>query len=349
MIPPVARFEAGQLIAFVRRLAEASNMPADDAAWLAEALVETELWGVPTHGLVQLPGYLSAMAAGDINVRPQISLLHQMPAAEVHDGDGGSGFVVARAAMTRAVEIAATHGIGMVTTRNSTHFGAAGLYSALAARSGMVGIALTSAVPTMAAGGSLRPVVGNNPLSVAAPRGADFPFMLDMAMSVASFHRVKQAAAAGETVPAGWGTDENGEPTTDPSRVEALSPVGGHKGVGLALAAEVLTSVLAGGATLSEITASGATGHGSTHTMIAISTAQVVDGAGFSARMNHVAEQVGTMRTLEGTVSRLPGERRGCSRAQRLIEGVPLPNAVVADLRLWAETLGEDLDLRPVS
>lgn len=323
-------------------------MPPADAAWLAEALVETELWGVQTHGLAQLPGYLDAMAAGEINVRPQIRRLHQMPAAETYDGDGGSGFVVARAAMTRAVELASLQGIGMVTARNSTHFGAAGVYSALAARSGMIGIAFTSAVPTMAAPDGVEPVVGNNPLSVAAPRGDGFPFMLDMAMSVTAFHRVEQASADGEAVPPGWGVDETGEPTTDPSRLRALSPVGGHKGVGLALALEVLSSALAGGATLSEISASGATGKGSTHTLIAVSTDQGEGTAAFEGRMSALADQVRHAHTRGDDPHRLPGERRGSTRTRRLVEGVPVPTSVVAALRSRADSLGEELDLAPL-
>lgn len=323
-------------------------MPADDAAWLAQALVETELWGVATHGLALLPAYLAAMAAGEINPRPTVRVLSRMTAVEARDGDGGSGLVLARAAMTRAVELAANHGIGMVTTRNSTHFGAAGLYSALAARAGMVGLALTSAVPTMAAPGGVGTLVGNNPLSVSAPRGEHFPFLIDMALSVAAFNRVKQAAADGLPVPPEWGIDIDGEPTTDPARVQALLAAGGHKGVGLALASEVLTSIVGGGATLSDISASGTAGRGPTHTMIAISTALVDGESAFADRLGNLAEHVGRARVLGDEPSRLPGERRAATRARRLAEGVPLPDAVVEALHSWGKTLDVRLGLTPL-
>ena len=147
-----------------------------------------------------------------------------------------------------AAELAGEHGMAVVGVRDSHHFGMAGLYAERIAEAGLVGIVTTNAQPIMAPPGIASPLLGNNPLAIAAPRAAPHPpLVLDMAMSQTALGRIRLAAAEGRPIPEGWALDEQGQPTTDAGRALAaglLAPTGGHKGLALALMIDVLAGVL---------------------------------------------------------------------------------------------------------
>ena len=171
------------LLDFVAELFHKTGMPAEDARFYAWSLVQTNLWGIDSHGVLRTKVYVERLRKGAVNPRPNIRKERGALAFEVLHGDDGAGPVVAKAAMERAVALAGQFGVGVVGALRSNHFGAAALYARMAADAGMVGIAMTNVAPNVVAPGGSKPIVGNNPLAVAIPTFGEFPFVLDISLS----------------------------------------------------------------------------------------------------------------------------------------------------------------------
>jgi LDH2 family malate/lactate/ureidoglycolate dehydrogenase len=181
---------------------------------------------------------------------PNITVKSLAPAVKIVYGDDGLGPVVAARGMKEAMDLAKEMGIGFAGCKDSNHFGAAAPYPLMACKERMIGIVGTNAVPTIAPWGGLEQLVGNNPIAIGVPYEGSAPFVLDMAMSVSSRGRIREMAARKERIPEGWALDSQGRPTTDP--LEGLKgfvlPIGAYKGYGLAVAMDILSGVLTGGA-----------------------------------------------------------------------------------------------------
>ncbi len=226
----------------------ACGMSEQDAEHTANGLITATKRGITTHGVFRLRQYSDSLRAGKINVTPKVELIQKRGCVGLVNADGGYGYRPAALAMQTAVETAKEHGIGLCGVRNSHHFGAAGIYTELAAKAGMIGWATTTTRATIAPFGGSAPVTGNNPISISIPRRAPSrPIVLDMALSQVAMGRLRIAAANGESVPEGWGYDKMGRPTTDPNEVlndGLLAAIGIHKGSGLSIIVEALAGVL---------------------------------------------------------------------------------------------------------
>ncbi|RAI01904.1 hydroxyacid dehydrogenase [Acuticoccus sediminis] len=223
-------------------------MPADDARFCAECLIEADLRGVSSHGIARLPTYARRLREGVLNPAPRLAVTERMPVAAHVDGDNGIGYVVGRRAMDLAIEKAQMFGVGLAAASRSNHYGMSSLYVHRALQAGLASFVFTNAAPTMPVWGGRDPVLGTNPLAMGAP--GPTPFVLDMATSVAAKGKVRRALARGETIPEGWALDGEGRPTTDPA--EALKgvvlPMAGPKGSGIAVMIDVFAGVMSGAA-----------------------------------------------------------------------------------------------------
>lgn len=242
------RLPAGRLLGFGISLAEAQGMNPTDARTLVEIMVRCDARGVSSHGVYRLPTYLRRMAAGGIDPKARPAVVRASGATAVVDARNASGYVAARFAMERALELATTYGIGAVGVRNSNHFGAAGAYALQAAESGTIGLVTTNAAACMAPWGGITQMLGNNPIAIAAPRHGGDPFVLDFALSQVAKGWIRLAHAAKRPIPTGWAMDAQGRPTTDSAEAMRglLVPIGMYKGTGLSIAMEILSGVLAG-------------------------------------------------------------------------------------------------------
>lgn len=220
-----------------------------DAAQIASALVEADLRGVSSHGVMLVPMYVDRLNAGGVTRERRLDVLHDAGAAMVVDARGGMGQLSSPQAMGLAIERAGQFGIGLVSVRNAHHFGAASRWAMQASQAGCLGIAMSNTTPLMPAPGGAERIVGNNPLAIAVPTGAGTGIVLDMALSAVALGKIRLAASAGQSIPDTWATDSSGLPTTDPESavLGMLLPAAGHKGFGLALMIDVLTGVLSGG------------------------------------------------------------------------------------------------------
>ena len=240
--------------AFTRDLFERAGVESATAATVAAALVEAELEGQSSHGLLQAPTYVRRVLAGTISRSARPRQVHRSGAVSIFDVGLALGHAAAEELVQVSVAEAGQHGIAAVAARSATHFGVAGRYARMIADAGMVGIVMCNTRPMMPAPGGQLAVVGNNPLAIAVPCAGAQPIVFDMAMSATAMGRIRQAAQEGRPIAPGLAVDASGRETTDAAAALAgmLLPVGGAKGFGLALMVDLLCA-LAGGAAGGEV------------------------------------------------------------------------------------------------
>lgn len=354
MVDDRARVDAGKLTEFSVRSLEKLGMPGEDARVMATMLVACDLRGVESHGVAHLRMfYVRRFRQGIINLNPRLKTLAEAPATATIDGDNGFGFIVGYHAMKDAIVRAGNTGVGMVTVRNSTHFGAAAYYAMMALDRDMIGIAMTSSVAIVVAPGSSRPAVSTNPIAVAVPAGKKPPFVLDMATSAAAGGKLEIARRQGKPLPEGWFVDGDGSPVTDVTKQRppggGLLPLGGipdtgaFKGFGLALVVEVLTGILSGSkASLLHDLPQEQRGNYSDHFFGALDVGRFTPINAFKQSMDDMIEALEALPTVPG-VDRVtvPGPYEAEIVAERKANGIPLDAAVLDDLK----TLGEELEI----
>lgn len=180
--PPAAgiRVPGPQMRELVASLFCCAGLGADDAALMAELLVQNDLRCVFSHGTRQLPEYLHLLLQGKVNPRPQISVRDETPTTAVLDGDGGLGHFPCHRGAFMAIAKAKAHGVGAVTTRNHFHFGSAGKYSRLALDHNCIGLATSAHRFPLDPENLVLHAASVSPLSIAVPAGAQPPLVLDM-------------------------------------------------------------------------------------------------------------------------------------------------------------------------
>jgi len=217
----VPRVHAAALTAFIKRAFEAAGLPGSDADILAGLMVEADLRGSDTHGVIRLPLYLRRLKAGGVNPRPNIRIVQEKPATALVDGDNGMGHLVMRFAAMTAIEKARHAGVGWVGARMSNHAGPAALYAMMPLAHDMIGLYLAVGSNNhLPPWGSTENLLGTNPIAIAIPAGDEPPIVLDMAPTVAAFGKVRLKMQRGEEMPVGWMIDRNGKPLTDPKHAE---------------------------------------------------------------------------------------------------------------------------------
>lgn len=338
----MARYGVAALRRWVEAFFEAAGLGAEEAQVLSDVLVTADCAGVHSHGVMRVGAYAELVRAGiwRSGLRPRA--LREGPSFLLLDAEGCVGPVAAVEGMRRCVAKARTTGLAGVWVRSAGHFGRAGYYAELAAREGMVGIALANAAPSLPPWGGRERVLGNNPVAVAFPRLEAPPVVLDMALSVAAQGRVRLAAERGDRIPVGWALDPQGNPTDDPHQAlqGALLPVGGYKGYGMAVVVDVLTGVLAGGAFGRRVAPRRGSRFAASHAFFAVDVGQLRDVQDFLADVEELARMVKGSALAPGFQEvLLPGEREARRRAVQQ-EWVDLPEEVVAHVRRASEAAG---------
>jgi LDH2 family malate/lactate/ureidoglycolate dehydrogenase len=231
--------------------------PPEQADAIATTLVEADLQGIASHGVVRLPIYAERLRAGVVNARPKVRITRETTTTAVMDGDNGMGQWVSIRAMQLAINKARSGSCVFVSVRNSNHFGTAGYYARMAVAHDMIGFSFTiGGINHMTPWGGTQGMLGNNPFSIALPAGQERPVVLDMACSMAARGKILVAAKDNSPIPDDWAVGPDGQPTTDP--VEALKgfmlPIGGPKGYSLTLVIGLLSTMLSGAAFGTEVT-----------------------------------------------------------------------------------------------
>lgn len=318
-----------------------------DAATVADALIETDLRGIDTHGVRRLPLYVRRLLKGGMAANPEIRTVSEGQATAVLDGGNGIGEVIVARAMGTAIEKARVSGVGVVGVRNSNHFGTLAYPALLAARHDFIGIALKNANPGLAPWGSVTKLLGSNPWSVAAP-GEDFPVVLDIANSVAARSKIKIAAEEEKEIPSGWAMDRYGRITTNPKDAFLLMPLGGHKGYGISFVIEILAGVLTGAGVGPEVLhpmqldCPGNVGH----LVMAIDVGKFLPVDVFKTRVKNLVNLVKGAELAQGVRQVfVPGEKEWLCSLERRRAGIPLRKQVVAELTVVAKDIGLEFPL----
>lgn len=342
----------GRLHAFTRAAFEAVGMSSTDAEIAADVLARTDAWGVSTHGTNNLHHYLRLLKAGGLDPHARPEIVKDGPAWAIVDGQNALGIITGVHAMRTAITKARTAGVAYVGVRNGGHFGAAGYYSWLAAKEGLIGLSMANDVPSVAAPGSRGAITGSNPLSYSLPSGRHPPVTLDMSIATVAGGKVYAARNRGEPIPDNWLIDSEGKPTTDPSgypQKGALQPAAGHKGYGLGLLIETLSGVLSGAAVTTKVGSwiwgdpAMPTNHGAA--FLAIDVQAIMSLSEYSHRMETMIDEIHSAPRADG-VKRLfvPGEMEWERHDQAMSQSLSLPSNVIASLRKAAEMSGLDLD-----
>ena len=342
------------LRAFLLDVFSKTGMAQENAGMCADCMVQTNLWGIDSHGILRLPIYIKRIRNKVIKANPVIKKTCGNRAFELLDGDDGIGFLVGKRAMQRALELAEENNIGAVAVTRSNHFGAAALYAGMAADRGMIGIAMTNVGPNLVVPGGSKPITGNNPIAIGAPTAGAFPFLLDISMSAVSGGKLLLASKKKEKIPMDWATDSKGRFTDDPDKGFAgfLLPLGGHKGFGLSLAIDILCGVITGGAFQFGIRSMykqpelpSLTGH----MMIAINPGIAVGPEELKDRM---AEFCSTLKASpmwdESREMLLPGELEHLQQLERQEHGIPVPDDLFHELSELGAELHADQTLEPI-
>jgi ureidoglycolate dehydrogenase (NAD+) len=340
-----------KLHAFTKAAFVAGGLSPADASIGADVLVTTDAWGVFTHGTKNLRGYLRLLQAGGLQARAQPTIATQGAAWAVIDGHAALGMITSVFAMQTAIAKAKVCGIAYVGVRNSSHYGAAGYYTWLAAREGLIGLSMANDIPSVVAPGARAAITGSNPLAYAVPAGKHRTMGLDMSIATVAGGKVYAARQRGEAIPGNWLVGADGKPTTDPSGYPekgALQPAAGHKGYGLALLIEMLAGNLSGAAITKEVGSwifgdpSRPTNHGAA--FIAIDVSQMVSLKTFIKRSEALIDEIHGAPRAEGTDRiYVPGEMEWERYDRTQTAGIALPSDVIASLREAAKLSGQDL------
>ncbi|MEU6642765.1 Ldh family oxidoreductase [Saccharomonospora sp. NPDC046836] len=340
------RFSSDQLVSFCAALFRAADVPARHAETTARRLVEADQRGRTGHGLIRAAPYLQRLRAGGIDPRAEPAVRRETPVSAQVDGANGLGQVAMTLATEVAVAKAAANGVAVVGTVNSNHAGAAGLYPAMVAGHGLVGLYLAVANANgMPPWGGTTPLLGPNPLAIAIPTEWGPPFVLDIATTAASHGTIKVARQAGTPLPPGWVVDADGQPITDPDRADDgfLVPIGGYKGSGLTIAIGLLAGVLGGAAFAHEVLDHRLDPRTPTNTgqlLIAFRADLFRPMGDVLAELTRHLELLRSSGSRDGSPLRLPGDEAARQVAESARAGVDVPTAVLDALNTEAERAG---------
>lgn len=329
------------------------GMAEDLVSTTADAMVETNLLGVDSHGISMLTSYETRKLEGKLNVTAQPKIVRETPAMAVVDGQAGLGHPVAAFAMNLAVDKALKIGVAGVGVRNSHHFGATGVYARIASRRGVIGM-VTSATRgiTMVPTRGRIPVLGTNPIAFSAPAKRNRPFTLDMATTTSAANKVKIYDLNDKKLPDGWVTDGDGNTVTDARKAMAmmhdgsksggLTPVGGsestagYKGYGLAMMAHILGGTLNGGSfsPIRERTQQAKDPDNIGHFFLAIDPKAFRGEGEFENDLDEVIDIMHATPPIDPSRPVLvAGDPEAMERERRLKEGIPIPEKLDQQLR----------------
>lgn len=356
------RMPAADIETFMVDVFKGVGVPSDDAAICADVLITSDKRGIDSHGVNRCkPIYYDRIKAGIQNPVTNFEIVRDNKAISVVDGHNGMGHVIAKKCMEKAIGKANEHGLGMVVTRNSTHYGIAGYYALMAIDAGMIGVTGTNARPSIAPTFGVENMLGTNPLTFGMPSDEEFPFVLDCATSVTQRGKIEYYARAGKDTPAGLVVDRQGNSMTDSKSIldalvkgnAALLPLGGageenagYKGYGYAAVVEILSSALQCGNFMKALNGV-SNGVKSPielgHFFIAIDVESFVGLDTFKHNVGDILRDLRNSQKAPGQ-QRIytAGEKEHIAWLERREKGIPLPAGVRSDM----EKMRNELNLK---
>ena len=322
------------------------EVAADVAELVGDSLVAANLRGVDSHGVQMLLTYIDQLVKGSIDRRAVGEVAAESGCCLTYDGQNAFGHVVADQCTTHVLRLVRQCGVAVVVARNSNHFGAAAYWGQRIARAGCIGIVTSNTSPAVPPWQGREPRLGTNPICMAVPGAERGGWLLDMATTTVALGKIHNAVWMGKSsIPLGWATDESGNPTTDPqAAIDGFAtPLGGYKGSGLAMMAEILSSVLSGGPIglgVGTLRAGEDPPLRISHMFLALDPERFVSLAEFLKRMQWFTESVKSSAPSPGYQEVLvANEPEYRTEQRRKREGIPIPERLFEALAQVAQPL----------
>ncbi len=335
-------FPAAKLVQLVTAIMQGAGCNATEAATVARRLVDSNLVGHDSHGVIRVGKYLEWVRAGWLVPNASPAVVFENDAIAIVDGNRGFGQAVGEFAGELGARKAAKSGIAMVGLRNCGHLGRVGDWAELAAAQGQVSLHFlnTSGAQRVAPFGGSDRRLSTNPITIGVPLAGGDPVILDVTTSSVAEGKLFVAINKGEQVPPGWIIDKHGKPTTDPKDFYdggALLTVGAHKGSGLSIVVDLLAGALSTGKS------SDPDDTVLRNNMLSIYIAPAVydrDGAIPREIARFVAWVKASPAAVPGQPVLMPGEVERRTRARRTAEGIAIDDQTWADIRDAAQSVG---------
>ena len=348
------RIEPNALRSFIREALERKNVPADNAATVADVLVTANLLGIDSHGVVRLPHYIRRLENGTLNALPEISFEQTSPTTGVIDGDDALGHVAMAKACDHLIALAKESGTASITVKNSSHFGITGYYVRKILESDLIGFAMTPSDALLIPFGASKPFFGTNPLAIGFPapllRGQTLPpVVLDMSTTSIPYGKIVLAQKEGRDIPDTWGFDESGKPTTDANSIVGMHPIAGAKGSGIAMIIDIFCSVLGGmafGPHINKMYKELDEPRKLGHFLSAWDPARFRPLSDFREDLGRMVDEMHALPKADG-FDRIyyPGELEAERRRERERNGIPIEPGVLQELSELAAELELELEL----
>jgi ureidoglycolate dehydrogenase (NAD+) len=326
---------AGELQAYASGVLQSCGVPPADADTVAECLIYANLSGVDSHGIIRLPHYVRRLTNGTITAAPEITFDRVKPALVHVSGGDGLGHTVTKRAIEHGYEICREQGVVTLAIADSSHFGMAGYYLRDIAREGFVGLVTTHTDVRIVPEGARKPFAGTNPLAIGFPTGGE-PLTLDFATTSVSFGKIALARTEGRSIPADWGLDKDGEPTTDPHKLEGMHAIAGYKGSGLAMVIDLFCSMFTGmpyGPNINRMYEELDRPRELGHFVTLWDIGALFPIAEIRARMDAYIEELHSLPRKDPDVPiYYPGEPEALRRNEREANGIPLEPGLMAEL-----------------
>lgn len=333
------------LRSFTQEIFEACGAPAEEAGIVANHLIDSNLMGVDSHGVIRIMQYVDDVRAKAIIPGASIISSHESPTTAIVDGGWNFGLVVAWRAMEIGMAKARKNHTACVVTRRCGHAGRLGAYTQLAAQNGFIALAVCNSPRHghfVLPWGGREGRLATNPISYGVPTAPGNPLVSDFSTAAAPEGKIRLCRDEGRPTPEGWIVDAGGKPTTNPADfygppMGAILPFGresGYRGYALSLLVELLGSTLAG----QDITVDRP---GNDLAFIVIDVTAFLPPEKFCGLVDRVNQYMKSSPPAEGFEEvLLPGEPEFRMAEKRRRQGIPVDDGIWNRILDYADSLG---------
>jgi ureidoglycolate dehydrogenase (NAD+) len=344
-------FNAQRVLPLMEEQLAFRGVDPDSVKHVVASLIQTSLRGVDSHGINLFPHYCRAVEAGRVNARPSVTSTRTGSSVSRVDADHAFGHYAGVVAMREAIELSRESGIGAVSVKNSTHFGAAAYFGLMAPEQDCLGFVFTNGDALVKAFGAKEAFFGTNPICFTAPLQNEAPFCLDMATSQVSWNKINNYRRENSKIPFHWAFDAEGMSVTDPHAARSLNPIGEYKGFGLGMMVDILCATLAGGLISKDVMAMFAPPIDNSkrcisHFLIAIDISRFCEATLFRQNLQGMVNRVRSLPPMNyGENIMVAGDPEKKSFIKRSKDGIPIDSVKYSEYMALNPDFSQALEL----
>tara|TARA_Y100001970_G_C14254081_1_gene873882 strand:- start:4421 stop:5488 length:1068 start_codon:yes stop_codon:yes gene_type:complete len=332
----IKNYNYHDLFNFTKKTLIKVGLSNDNAALLSKNLVEANLSGYDSHGLLRLDHYITRFKNKTVKKNPDIKIKNITETIMVTDGDYGFGQIIGKVSMENTVKVAKKYGVGFCSVTKSNHFGRASFFNAIAVKNNMIGISMTHTDANTVPYGGKKPFFGSNVIAFSCPSNLPYPIVIDMSLNKLSYGKIYEAEFAKKDLPKNSVLDKDGNYTTDPKKAEILLPAAEYKGYALSMMIEIFCSILIGipfGNQIIDMYKQMEERRNLGHVFIAINIEQFRPVDEFKSDIEKMCFNLQNIpRMSEDLKIQIPGEIEHSTMLDRKKNGIPIPLALILQL-----------------